>query len=497
MQPILPCPACSTFLLLPNGVESTELTCPKCRHTISLSELATWEVGNSDLGLAAQETTGEDSSESLELAPAMTGSSNNDLSAGIDQSATQPSDELQLAASDAPAPAAKPAFSSVQPITHEQFERLKRKKRSPIWSIAQVILGGLAAIPIALLILWHVLGRDVAEAGPTVARYIPWIVPERFHPLDMESEQDEDGQSDESPQRERGDSGFRQFDELLPDEDEPSADTSSERTEGSQSSGTLSSLSRPSETSNSSKSAAGQTQPNNGNGNLAALSRPRSSDTNSAPTALKGSMQSSASEVSPNVILQIKSCEQHIEDWRVAVRNGDGDLRALAQEIYADLVDVAAATQALPEGSPRFRVIRDALQPVSQAIKRQSDVQKIIIQGAEHWSRNTYDLDEDKDSNGKALTIICEIEQVTESDTEWVIQPKRESLPESINEIRIPRAIAPSLLAGQQLFLLGTLTQASGDVVTLAEIQGEEPPQDSSEAAPNSGTFNACYLYAF
>ena len=45
----------------------------------------------------------------------------------------------------------------------------------------QVALGGLAAIPVSLLLMWHLLGTDIGDAAPWVAQYAPWIVPQKFH----------------------------------------------------------------------------------------------------------------------------------------------------------------------------------------------------------------------------------------------------------------------------------------------------------------------------
>lgn len=58
--------------------------------------------------------------------------------------------------------------------------RPKRREVSPIRKIVPPILGGLAAFPIATLIMWYGFGKDIGSAGPTVARYAPWIVPQHL-----------------------------------------------------------------------------------------------------------------------------------------------------------------------------------------------------------------------------------------------------------------------------------------------------------------------------
>jgi hypothetical protein len=51
---------------------------------------------------------------------------------------------------------------------------------SPLRRLLPPIFGGLTAIPIAIGILWYGFGKDIGNAGPTVARYIPWLVPEHL-----------------------------------------------------------------------------------------------------------------------------------------------------------------------------------------------------------------------------------------------------------------------------------------------------------------------------
>jgi hypothetical protein len=55
--------------------------------------------------------------------------------------------------------------------------RSRRRESSLLSKILPPILGGLTAVPIALAILWYGFGKDLGNAGPTVARYAPWMVP--------------------------------------------------------------------------------------------------------------------------------------------------------------------------------------------------------------------------------------------------------------------------------------------------------------------------------
>lgn len=54
-----------------------------------------------------------------------------------------------------------------------------KKKESPL-RVLSPLLGGLAALPVATLILWYGFGTDIGSLGPNVARYVPWIVPEKL-----------------------------------------------------------------------------------------------------------------------------------------------------------------------------------------------------------------------------------------------------------------------------------------------------------------------------
>ncbi|MCY2985498.1 MAG: hypothetical protein NTY15_17870 [Planctomycetota bacterium] len=65
--------------------------------------------------------------------------------------------------------------------------RRRPKEASAIRKILPPVLGGLAAFPIATLILWYGFGKDIGTTGPTVAKYVPWIVPEKFRSMPFES----------------------------------------------------------------------------------------------------------------------------------------------------------------------------------------------------------------------------------------------------------------------------------------------------------------------
>ncbi|MEQ1826551.1 MAG: hypothetical protein ABL921_11425, partial [Pirellula sp.] len=61
--------------------------------------------------------------------------------------------------------------------------RTRRPEASILRNAIPPILGGLAAFPIATAIMWYGFGRDIGTAGPFVARYVPWIVPQKISGL--------------------------------------------------------------------------------------------------------------------------------------------------------------------------------------------------------------------------------------------------------------------------------------------------------------------------
>lgn len=64
--------------------------------------------------------------------------------------------------------------------------RRRPREVSAIRKIVPPILGGLAAFPIATLIMWYGFGKDIGSTGPTVAQYVPWIVPQKLRATQWE-----------------------------------------------------------------------------------------------------------------------------------------------------------------------------------------------------------------------------------------------------------------------------------------------------------------------
>lgn len=389
-------------------------------------------------------------------------------------------DDLELATGDQDQPRpTKPKvdWSNFEPVTHEQFERMKRKSRSPLWSMLQVALGGLAAIPIALLLLWHVLDKDVVGAGPAVAQYVPWIVPEKFRGTDDLASVDDSVQPrprNRVPQR--GASGFRQFDDVLP----PTPATDDATVSAEESDEVMSGNASPND-----PAAAAMTTPgrqlsapgDNGPAPKPITSSPSRNSSQPGENEGSGPPQESTPEASANIFDVIRSCENDLENWRRAVLDGE-DLKPPARKLYQGLIDLAGVIQMLPEGNPVLRNVRDAVQPIGRDIKRNRDVQAVVEQGAMFW------CEEHATQADLALALVVDIRAVSEIDGLWQLESAESSpLPKSVGSVVIPTYLAPSLIPGQRLLLLGTLHS--------------DPKQESTEQpAPETGVFTACYLHA-
>lgn len=63
--------------------------------------------------------------------------------------------------------------------------RPQRKKKSPVAEVVKIVLGGVAGLVIAQLLLWWMpwqdLRRDPFALGPSISKFAPWLVPARFH----------------------------------------------------------------------------------------------------------------------------------------------------------------------------------------------------------------------------------------------------------------------------------------------------------------------------
>ena len=468
---LFPCPACKRLAVLPPLVSlAAPIRCPHCSEQGILgelveSELGYWEVLDAPKAFESSQPQSENSFEPAPLELEVPELAMPDM-AELDGSVPKP----------APAPAASdssewPAF---QPRSRSDLDRQRRKKRSPIWTILQMALGGLAAFPIAQLILWHGMGKDIFETGPIVAQYVPWIVPEQFRPsiaYDLNSPL----LPPPSPAPVRGESGFKQFDEVLPltpsKTEEPPLETSLQSDEQPETTGGVEAIDGTDE-------PAPTADP---------LPEASSSDTNQTtfetePVAM--STQPAAERLAEEQLrTAIELSHDSLQAWITHRSSPAANLKQLAQQIYTDLVNLPEHLSRLPSDSSNQRKAAESMHTVSSLIEVQGDIQDVVRQGSQFW------LNTQSGSQSQfQLATIVEVAAAEEEPEGWRVVATRETqlLPRSLAPppygIHIPKRLAASLAAGQRLLLLGV-------------VLPPESPSESENPAPPRSTFEACYLY--
>lgn len=101
------------------------------------------------------------------------------------------------------APQAQP-FTPVSRPSSGPKRRKQSAAGSGLASMFAVVFGGACAIPLAQLCLWWIFGQDPVKVGPTVAKYVPVVVPEKFRggPLaNLDLEVDDKSQKNDSKKK--------------------------------------------------------------------------------------------------------------------------------------------------------------------------------------------------------------------------------------------------------------------------------------------------------
>jgi hypothetical protein len=421
---LLPCPACHQSTLFPDGVSlEATIECPHCQEQFVVGEMlnarfSNWLVVHDPAypnGLESNAATlamdGSESDLMEEDATADYELSSSHMQAADDHDDSEP---LQLQAAQAAPPKPKTDWSKFEPITHEQFERMKRKSKSPIWSLLQIVLGGVAAVPISLLLIWHVIGTDVAGAGPLVGRYAPWLVPEKFRPFDFRNEQ---SQAEPAPRTTvppaPGASGFRNFDDVLVAPTDPASPVVA---------------------------------------SLEGTDVNRNSGGTSSQVAALGDDPASSS-----VFELIQKTKRDLELWEQAVGDESANLKELALPLYRGFVDVATAIGAQPADNPVMRVVKDEMASIGLAVKERPQVQQVIRQGASYW------IKQQSNRLPFSLAMIVEVESADETEQGWRLKSpagQRLTVGGMPLEVEVPSRIGRGLTAGKQYLLLGSVRAA-------------------------------------
>ncbi len=508
---LLPCPACERVTALTVEVSpSSRLRCPHCGGEFSFSTLfrqpgdVQWQVVGSGSGrdTAVGSKTNDEQAESansrtlnmddptaktlvdalgeyegLKLEPTASQLDDGEdfhlesldpslTSADATASLRDESDSLQDA-NETLATARKTDWSSFQPPSGLPSGRRRRKQQSsPVWSILQVALGGLAAIPIALMLVWHVIGTDVADAGPWVGRYAPWIVPEKFRP----------------------------YQSLTAPESRIPTPASS----GLPSAGGLPEASPTVDKQLVDENITDPPQQSATDG-IPVHSEPRPATAEStlgvSPAAAQAPTEIELNApLLSNVFAMIRQANEHLDEWTVAKQtvakqSEKVDLGTLAKTTYANLTNLALAIDKLPQTTSLMRPVRKQLGVLGKQVSDKDDVKRLVIDESRAWV-NAQSLAEDS-SKGYGLAMIFIVEQaekVADAQDQWwkVVPTNKSSLGEPPLEIRIPFDVALSLSADQivshkLMYLLGMVRPQS------------ETSENERGSAPGSSVFVASY----
>ena len=167
------CPKCGDEVALPAGASpKATVRCPLCQDEFLLSE-----VLDAMPPLLIVVDDPEAAQSRIAGVPAF----------GL---ATEGVDDEELRLAGAEPVSVRPSFgieSSVAPSTAAGPSTRKRraaprpkKKRSPVMEIVKVVLGGIAGLTIAQLILWWGFKKDPLTLAPKLGGVAPWILPEKF-----------------------------------------------------------------------------------------------------------------------------------------------------------------------------------------------------------------------------------------------------------------------------------------------------------------------------
>lgn len=197
---IAECPACGDPVRIPAGIsDQATLKCPLCGTDVTAAELfdalpPQFEVID-DPGAHTPFTA-------MPVASAGQADSQTPVTIETDEDGEGDS-ELALEGEDAPpaflfeeksAPQRDaPAFYTESNSSTRANRARRSQGRNPIITFAGIIVGGLMAFPLAQLVLWWLAGQDNFELGPTVSKFAPFVVPERFHDVSADSNSDSNG----------------------------------------------------------------------------------------------------------------------------------------------------------------------------------------------------------------------------------------------------------------------------------------------------------------
>ncbi|MFO0939735.1 MAG: hypothetical protein U0930_03100 [Pirellulales bacterium] len=436
---VLPCPQCGKQSLIPHQVSlEASIRCPHCAAQlvvgeVLLSQFSSWEII-------------DDPAEAFGQPPRK-------LDPGVVVPVPTENVEGQLCLAPFNPdqdPVSPPQASTLESIARSgsmsEYERRRRKQKSPIWSVIPVVLGGVAAFPIALLIIWHVLGRDIGGLGPKVAEFAPWIVPKRLHPFAADNNNANvrpvgEGRGRAVP--ERGASGFRQFDDVMPEPKKaPELDDAGD-----------------------SGSDAAKEDNSDSASNSSAKAIPRAPVTNA-----DSNQPDSAVSNSPGMDLfsQIRASRKLIDDLAKSVEAERSDRSQLAREFFEKLRILAQAFGNIDKQNPVWRKVKDEAGPLARQITQNAKIADVMTGLATKAASDAKKVELTGDDR-LWLPTTLEVTSAELVDSVWIVSGKHAFDKSTV--VEIPRSLSPQVMPEQKLWVLGALKFASGDSATPATFQ--------------------------
>ncbi len=334
-------------------------------------------------------------------------------------------------------------------------DRVRRKSKSESGGLGfflQVMAGGFGAIPVTLLLLWWVVGKDLGNIGQTVAQYVPWIVPEKLRTPEYREPRFSGGPRGTPPAR--GESGFRNFDDVMP------AETNS---------------SQPSTTeANSENNDA--TKPVD----ASVASATKDIPTNELPIDKKPEPAASmpTSPIS-QIISTLSGAKEKIGGWKKEPAEGAADATTKPDDVKKsrvialldDLSSVGDRMASMIENPQGTKLVRNELREVGRQIVADADL--------EDWFKKVVRAQFNglpRPNQGRVM--LCSLGEVQEVGEEWLVKPADDSLKQlALPRIVVPKSVVSNLESGQRVLIVGRLENSA------------------DAAAPKSQDFRATFLF--
>jgi len=375
-------------------------------------------------------------------------------------------------------------WSGFKTGSHDHHPRRRSNQSGGLKSTLQVILGGAAAIPVSLLLIWYVLGKDVAGAGPKVARYLPWIVPRQFHGDSGLASPPPKSRNDGSA---RQSNGFRNFDDVLtpdgkgyreslPAPEFPTATdmpeplpSSLDKVESSPETSKAPSTKEPEVPSNAEPN--GKTTDGGGTGVLRQQpSLPSDRELNIGSGSPKDPV--------PALLALLQQTRQHVTAWRpssdqVTELGSDSAKSLESLAIFKELSSIGAAHAALPDGAGSEAALQELVKDLGRQIKRQAELVEQLQIIAET------EIQASLPSPGQGLALVCTLDEAQEQDNHWRINvTDGPLLSRNFPPVIIPKRLGPKPNAGDRRLFIGDLISPTTDA---------KQPQPASEAREPDG----------